>query len=272
MPPTQRRRPEGISPRTKACAVHRLNRWAERRAVRAARVVICNSRRTARDVVELLGVNPARVRVVYLGGDPHQLTPITAAARNAARAQLGWDDRPWVGFVGQLGNRVKGFDTLYLAWRELCRDSRWDANLAVIGEGPDRRAWETRTTADGLVGRVRFLGFRTDVPAVLAGCDAVAAPSRYDAYGLAVHEAICRGLPVIVSTAAGVAERYPSDLTELLLHDPENADELAACLRHWRANLDAFRDRIRPFSEQLRGHTWDDMARQFAAVVGEGSA
>jgi glycosyltransferase involved in cell wall biosynthesis len=248
----------GLLRQVKSRAVHRLDRWSERRAVRAARVVICNSRRTARDAVELLGADPGRVRVAYLGGDPAALAPVTPDERAAGRARLRWGDRPWVGFVGQLGNRVKGFDTLYVAWRALCRDPRWDANLAVLGEGPDRPAWEARSAADGLAARVRFLGFRTDVPAVLAACDA---------YGLAAHEALCRGLPVVVSAAAGVSERYPPELADLVLTDPESAVELADRLRNWRANLDSFAARARPLSDELRRRTWADMARDVRDLV-----
>lgn len=257
----------GVLGRTKIRTTHQLHRWSEGRAIQAARVVVCNSRRTGRDVVELLGVCPDRVRVVYLAGDPDQLRPVTADERGMARKQLGWDERPWVGFVGQLGNRLKGFDTLYSAWRELCRESGWDANLAVVGEGPTRPVWEARAAADGLSSRIRLLGFRRDVPEVLAACDALVAPSRYDAYGLAVHEALCRGLPAIVSAAAGVSERYPADLADLILTDPDDPGELADRLRHWRANLDAFSVRIRSLADDLRSRTWTDMARDIAAAV-----
>ena len=114
------------------------------------------------------------------------------------RKSLGLADRPWVGFVGQLGNRVKGFDTLYAAWRQLCQRPEWDANLLVVGSGAELPAWQARATADGLAERIAFLGFRSNVSAALAACDAVAHPTRYDAYGLGVHEALCRGLPAIV--------------------------------------------------------------------------
>jgi glycosyltransferase involved in cell wall biosynthesis len=257
---------------SKIRATHRLNRWSERRAIRAARLVICNSKRTARDVVELLGVDPVRVRVVYLGGDPTSLRPIDSGQRAEIRARLGWDARPWVGFVGQLGNRLKGFDTLYTAWGALCRDPAWTANLAIVGEGPDRPMWEARAAADGLEGRLRFLGFRTDVAEILGACDASVAPSRYDAYGLAVHESLCRGLPVIVSAAAGVSERYPADLRDLILNDPESPFELAERLRYWLANADALAARVRPLGDELRAHSWADMAREFVEAVAGGPA
>jgi glycosyltransferase involved in cell wall biosynthesis len=246
---------------------HTLARRTERAAIRAARVVVCNSRRTARDVTGLLGVAPDRVRVVYLAVDPDRFPPVTHAERAAVRAKLGWDDRPWVGFVGQLGNRVKNFDTLYAAWRDLCKDPRWDANLAVVGSGGDLAAWEARAAADGLAGRVRFLGYRPDVPAVLAACDAVVHPARYDAYGLAVHEAICRGLPVLVSAAAGVSERYPPELADLVLTDPEDPRALAERLRAWRRDLEAWPARVAGFAATLRAYTWDDMAAAFVRAA-----
>src|SRR5208337_4653965 len=226
-----------------------------------------NSRRTAADVVHRLGVEPDRVRVVYLGVDPGRFPPTIPAERVAARLQLGWDVRPWVGFVGQLGTRVKGFDTLYTAWRELCRDPRWDANLAVVGTGANLPGWEAQAATYGLAGRIRFLGYRTDVPDLLAGCDALAHPARYDAYGMAVHEALCRGLPVVVSSAAGVSERYPSELADLVVPDPDDAGGLADRLWAWRRDLEAWPGRVAKLAAALRAYTWDDMAREFVDAV-----
>jgi glycosyltransferase involved in cell wall biosynthesis len=257
----------GLIRRLKARVLHRCDRRSERNAIARARVVICNSRRTARDVVELLGIDASRVRVIYLGCNPARLQRIDAAIRAENRKRLGWEERPWVGFVGQFGNRVKGFDTLYSAWRVLCDDPAWDANLAVIGDGPDRSSWTARAAADGLTNRIRFLGFRNDVPDILACCDVLAAPSRYDAYGLAVHEAICRGIPVVVSSAAGVSERYAPDLLGLILGNPEDADELAERLRAWRNDHESWVALIRPLSDELRSRSWTDMARDIRAAV-----
>ena len=185
----------------------------------------------------------------------------------AARLQLGWEDRPWVGFVGQLGNRIKGFDTLYAAWRGLCHDPRWDANLAVVGGGADLPGWAAQAATHGLAGRIRFLGYRTDVPDILAACDALAHPARYDAYGMAVHEAICRGLPVVVSSAAGVSERYPSELADLVVPDPDDPGGLADRLRAWRRDMEGWPGRVAGLATTLRAYTWDDMAADFVRAV-----
>ena len=78
---------------------------------------------------------------------------------------------------------------------------------------------------------VVFLGFRRDVPDILHACDALVSPTRYEAYGLNVHEAICCGLPAMVSALAGIAERYPKALEDLLIPDPENVQDIAERIR-----------------------------------------
>jgi glycosyltransferase involved in cell wall biosynthesis len=245
-----------------------LNLRAERAAVRAARVVVCNSQRTRRDVIERLCVPPERTVTVYYGCDPARFRPASPAERDALRERLGWlADRPVVLFIGALGDRRKGFDTLFEAWRLLCREPQWDALLAVVGRGAELPLWERRTADAGLADRVRFLGFREDVPDLVRAADALAHPARYEAYGLGVHEALCCGLPAIVSASAGVAERYPAALSDLLLTDPDSATELADRLRHWRANREAFADRVRPLADNLRVRTWADMARDIRDTI-----
>ncbi len=257
----------GLLRRAKTRLHTALGRRDERAALGAARVVVCNSHVTARDVIERVRVPAGRVRVVYYGTDPDRFAPVTPADRHAARSALGWPDRPWVVFVGALGDARKGFDTLYAAWRTLCGDRRWDANLAVVGSGAELPAWREQARADGLADRILFLGFRTDVDRVLAASDAMVHPARYEAYGLGVHEALCRGLPVVVSAAAGVAERYPSELSGLLLPDPEDVAGLADRLRAWRHKLESWPARVAGFAAELRSYTWDAMAAEFVTAA-----
>ena len=252
-------------------------RWHRRRSLRrereivpTSRMTVCNSSKTARDVVERLQMPPERVRVVYYGCDPAACAAVTPPERSVARAALGWGDGPWVAFVSALGDTRKGFATLYAAWKSLCAGPDWDARLAVVGAGSSLNAWRKRAAADGLAHRIAFLGFRADVPRILAATDALVHPARYEAYGLAVHEALCRGLPAIVSASAGVAERYPPGLSDLLLQNPTDAGELADRLRYWRETLDAWPGRVADFAARLRGYTWDAMAAEFVRAVDGG--
>jgi glycosyltransferase involved in cell wall biosynthesis len=260
--------PPGGVMRSAKETIHRSRSLSrEREVLSASRVVVCNSRLTARHAVELVGVPEDRVRVVYYGSDPMRFPLVSPTERTETRNDLGFDDRPWAVFVGALGDDRKGFDTLYAAWRQLCQDRTWDANLAVVGRGAALPIWESQARADGLGERVRFLGFREDVPRVLAAADVMVHPARYEAYGLGVHEALCRGLPVIVTATAGVAEKVPAELAELLLGNPDDAQELAERLRVWRKDPDAWRVRAASCSAGLRSRLWDDMAAEFVAAV-----
>lgn len=251
------------------------NRWAHRRflarerdALHRARVVIANSDRTRRDIVERLGVRSDRVHTVYLGADGQRFRPVTAFEKARRRANLlGLPaETPLVAFVGALGDRRKGFDTVFAAWKLLCANPDWDANLVVVGAGAELPRWKSLTRQAGLESRIHFLGFRNDVPALLPATDALVAPTRYESYGVGVQEALCCGLPAFVSRSAGVAERYPPELFELLIPDPDNASDLARRLQGWRVCPERYRDPLISLSQELRRYTWDCMAAQIVAV------
>ena len=246
------------------------HRWyvaAERRALTGARLIVCNSARTVNDVVDGVGIDPKRVGRVYYGIDPVRFRPTHDSA--GAKAALGLDAlRPVVLFVGALGDRRKGFDTLFSAWCDLCRAPEWDAHMLVAGSGAELGAWQARAARRGDVAkRMTFLGYRTDMPALIAAADLMVHPARYEAYGLGVHEALCCGVPAVVSASAGVAERFPHDLRPLLLQDVESVSELTSRLRTWRDGKDSFRDRAVAFSAALGARTWDDMARDIVAMA-----
>jgi glycosyltransferase involved in cell wall biosynthesis len=254
--------------RAKAWLAHRRDLAGERTALHEASIVVCNSQRTARDVIDRVGVPAARVAVVYYGTDPTRVGPVRPDERVWARARLGRvDDRPLVGFVGALGDRRKAFDTLFTAWARLCRRPDWDADLIVVGAGAELAAWRARAATAGMGDRIAFLGFRDDVPQVLAALNALVHPARYEAYGLSAHEAICRGVPTLVSASAGVAERYPEALTDLLIRNPDDEEELMDRLRRWRVESDRYRTLNRTFADRLRARTWNAMAEEIVTLV-----
>ena len=56
-------------------------------------------------------------------------------------------------------------------------------------------------------------------------------------------------------------------LRDLLLPDPEDVGALVRRLLAWHANRDHWRAAVLSFSRQLRGYTWDDMARDIVAAI-----
>lgn len=257
--------------RLKGSIFSTVGRIREQWALSAAQVVVANSRKTLRDLTELAGVGQEKLEVIYLGADP-TWGRITTREREAARQHFDLaPDRPVAAFVGALSrDRKKGFDTLFAAWRDLCSNPAWNADLLVAGAGADLEYWRSSVRRAGLEARVRLLGFTFNIPQVLAAADLLISPSRYDSYGLNVQEALCRGLPALVSTRAGVSERFDDALSDLLLPDPDDRAMLARRLIAWQRDPEDWRRRCELLGARLRAHTWDDMAAQLADVVANG--
>ncbi|MDF0530680.1 glycosyltransferase family 4 protein [Tsukamurella sp. 8F] len=78
--------------------------------------------------------------------------------------------------------------------------------LTVAGDGPERASLEERAAHGLLAGRVEFLGFRTDIPSLLAAHDALVLPSHMEQQPLALAEAMGAAKPVVATATGGVAE------------------------------------------------------------------
>jgi glycosyltransferase involved in cell wall biosynthesis len=242
------------------------SRRRERAALARAALVIANSNSTRSSLIERLGVEAKRAHTVYYGIDAEAFGPVAASERSEAQRELRLGERPVLAFIGALGDRRKGFDTLFSAWERLSAQPSWDVDLVVIGTGPDLERWRARARERRLDARVHFLGFRRDVPRVLAACDGLVAPTRYEAFGLGVAEALARGLPAIVSASAGVAELYPEELQSLLIDDVESASELAERLLGWRERGSDIAEPVAKLAEKIRARSWDRMASDILAL------
>jgi glycosyltransferase involved in cell wall biosynthesis len=243
---------------------HRQRR-RERRALAACPLAIANSHKTANELTRMVGVADDKVRVVYLASDPERFRPPTTEERHQARQTLGLPAEGFVGlFVGALGyDRNKGLDVLLRAWQ-----LAGDGFGSLLAAGAGRLGfWQKQIDSMTLSGQVRLVGHTADVFTLLAASDVFVSPTRYDAYGLAVHEALCCGLPALVSRAAGVAERFPQELSELILPDADDALDLAVRLRRCRDGLAHYRELVAPFGAALRQRTWADVAADVVRLV-----
>lgn len=218
------------------CARGHVLRLLERRAVRAAAVVLgtCSElvdrarRRGARDArLAPVAVPAPRVR--------------TCGAEGKARAELGAVDRPLLMAVGSLVPH-RGYGTLLDAAR-LWRGLDPLPLLVIAGEGRERDALQRRIEAEGLP--VKLVGRRDDVGELLAAADVALLPSRWEARSLLAQEALRQGVPLVATAVGGVpelvgeaAELVPYGDAEALgeavvrlLRDPGRRAELAAAGR-----------------------------------------
>jgi glycosyltransferase involved in cell wall biosynthesis len=135
---------------------------------------------------------------------------------------LGGDDL-LVGMVGRLVP-IKDPETMLRAFALVP-----DAHLAVIGDGELRERTEALARQLGIADRVHHLGWRFDMPAVLADLDLVALSSRNEGTPLTIIEAAACGVPAVATDVGGVASVVRDGATGLLV-PPEDPVALAAAL------------------------------------------
>ena len=172
---------------------------------RPARIVIANSEATRRAAIDRVGVARGRVRT------PSISAPIPSGAcrapRNGPPRAPHWDCRRmfrWCCSSARSATTSTRDSTCCGGPGTACRDpGSWDARLVVAGGGWRAAAWqreaERSTARHGALSRLHAERARS------AGgrriCSSV--PVRYEAYGLNVHEALCRGLAVMVTRDGG---------------------------------------------------------------------
>jgi glycosyltransferase involved in cell wall biosynthesis len=197
---------------------HRSSSWPRRvlsfvmewTAARVTDVFLTVSEAEARDA-RRLGIC-ARAVAVRNGRDPHVFRP-DARARARIRAELGVPpDRVVIIAVSRLVWH-KGYPELAIAMRSVP-----EAELWVVGErlDSDRGAdMVALLRAAGLGFRLRILGYREDVPALLAAADIFTLPSRFEGLPMSVIEAMLTGLPVVATNVRGPDEQVEHGVTGL---------------------------------------------------------
>ena len=248
--------------RMKHLLAQRSARKRELKAVGSAQLVVANSELTRRQLIEYLHINPELVQTVYLGNEIAGIPK--SVQRPLAKSWLGIPaGKTVIAFVGALGfDHNKGMDTLLSAWQRLQAKPTWNAQLVVAGDGRTLPYWKKQAAQNGLADSITFLGFTDRVDDLLAGADLLVSPVRYESFGLNVQEALCQGVPAIVSANAGVAERYTPEMRELLLPNAEDAEDLAERIYRWSQNREHWRAMTDDCAKGLRAYTWHDMAEQ----------
>ncbi len=92
-----------------------------------------------------------------------------------------------------------------------------DVVVLLAGDGPLRREIEAAVAERGLSAQVRSLGYRDDVPDLIAAADLVVLPSAFEGLPLVVLEAMAAGRAVVATRVAGTAEAVEDGVTGWLV-------------------------------------------------------
>lgn len=191
-------------PALKRAALGSFTRWSARRADH----ILTISEFSKAQIVQHLGVAPAKVTVTLLAAEPGCAAHVSAAGAAGGEPYV-------VAFSSTSPN--KNLSRLLQAFSLARRRDALRHDLVLIGHRPSHAK-----DSEG----VRFTGWLPDAERdeVLAGADLVVVPSLYEGFGLPVLEAMVAGIPVLSSNRASLPE-VGGEAAEYF--DPENVDELA---------------------------------------------
>lgn len=194
-----------------------------------AKRVIVNSRATGAAFTKL-GGDATRVSLAYQGLDdaPFDVVPLDEIA--AIRAELNAGTHRLIGVFGRL-SAWKGQAIFIDAIARLPDVIGVIVGGALFGEEAYAAELSRKVETLGLGSRIRFLGFRNDIPALMRSMDIIVHSSiAPEPFGRVVVEGMLAGKPVIASAAGGVLEIIENGKTGWLV-EPGNAEALAETLR-----------------------------------------
>ncbi len=166
--------------------------WLERQLAACADAVVVASRAHAAALRRWTGLrrlSPTVLHPVFPGAPAPRTGPAIMTILAAGRMVPGKD----FGVILDLAHRLRDLPC------------RW----VLAGDGPALQALRARSAARALDDRVRFAGAVADLAPLLAQCDLLVHPSRYESFGMVLVEAMLAGRPVLCGPNVGAMELMP---------------------------------------------------------------
>jgi glycosyltransferase involved in cell wall biosynthesis len=164
-----------------------------------ADAVVASSKAVAESLIK------AHAQVIYAGVETSFNSPMPPPADGPIR-------------IGVLSRLVplKRIDAVIEATAQLAA-SGIEIQTEICGEGPSEPALRELVDRLGIIGRVRFLGWRTDTQALLSKWHLLAMPSMYEGFPIAALEAMANGRAVLASRVGGLSELIDDGVTGTLI-------------------------------------------------------
>lgn len=206
------------------------------------------------DLTRLYGVREQSLRTIHNGYARKEFSEARRrAARADARSAHGYAEGDVVLLMAANELARKGYPNLLQAMASLA-DPR--LQLLLVGRA-DPAGYAADVEALGLTDKVRWAG-SVEMALAHAAADVFVLPTQYEAFCLAIVEALASGLPVVTTAVAGAADVIRHGENGLLIQSPTDFNEIAAVLAVI-ANDGVRLGLADAAAESVRGLTWETL-------------
>jgi UDP-glucose:(heptosyl)LPS alpha-1,3-glucosyltransferase len=225
--------------------------------------VIVTTTDVQRDLERLYNVPPHDVEVVPNGFNPSEFNlEMRLIQRTRVRAHLGITDDTFVLLFAANELERKGFYTLVRAMSRL-RETK--VVVLVVGRYDTAEAQKV-VNVHQLDNQIRLCGSTSNIAEFHSAADAFVLPTKYEAFCLAILEALGSGLPVITTRVPGAYNAIVENVNGLLLDNPEDDYGLAECIRNL---LDGFQERFRAtvIAQTVECYQWPTVLLKYEQIL-----
>ncbi|GFN34310.1 glycosyltransferase [Tepidimicrobium xylanilyticum] len=165
--------------------------------------IVCVSKAVELSLIKE-GISPDRIQVIYNGVDTDYFKPL---GDGFIRDELNIEKDTLVLTTISRFRKEKGYSFLIEGLNEL---KKYIANFKalLVGEGEDQGFIREKVKEYDLENHVIFLGYREDIPEILAATDIYISPSENEAISFSIIEALSCGVPVVATEVGGVPEIF----------------------------------------------------------------
>jgi UDP-glucose:(heptosyl)LPS alpha-1,3-glucosyltransferase len=225
--------------------------------------VIVTTADVQRDLERLYSVPHHDVEVVPNGFNPSEFNiEKRLNQRSRMRAQLGMTDDTFVLLFAANELERKGFYTLVRAMSRL-RETK--VVVLVVGRYDTVEAQKV-VNVHQLDNQIRLCGSTRNIAEFHSAADAFVLPTKYEAFCLAILEALGSGLPVITTRVPGAYNAIVENVNGLLLDNPEDDYGLAKCIR---SLLESFQDGFQAtdIAQTVECYQWPSVLIKYEQIL-----
>jgi len=246
-------------------------------AIKNAEKIIAVSKRTEKDLIQHLGIDPTKIAVSHV--DVDEIYKHDVSEEKSRKIMDKYDLAPGYIYTGGGLDKRKNTEKLIRAYKMLLERNRREhfvhdfPELAVSGKllpelAPLVLDIEKLVRELNLTEHVKVLDFvsQADLPALYKNAQLFIYPSLYEGFGLPVLEAMNQGTPVITSKTSSLPE---VGADSVLYCDSKEIDDLAMTIKNALVNKKLRTTLAVRGKERARNFSWKKFVEKLMNIVNE---